>query len=52
MRYALPLMLLAGPALAHHETVAVSILPPLTIWVVAALGAGVGFWRAWRARRK
>lgn len=52
MRYALPFLVLATPALAHHEAVTVALLPPLAIWAAAACGAGFGFWRAWRARKK
>ena len=50
MRYALPLLFYAGPAFAHHEAMAVSVLPGLVVWLAAAIGP-VGL-AAWKRRRR
>lgn len=52
MRYAVPVILLASPAFAHHEVVAVSVLPGLVIWMSAIGMAGLAAWRLRRKGRK
>lgn len=49
MRVAVLLVLLVSgtPALAHHETVAISMTPAL----LAGAAAMLAVWRAWRARK-
>lgn len=50
MRYALLLVLLAQPAHAHHETVAVSILPSMVALLAPVTVALVTAWRWWMRR--
>ena len=50
MRYALPLILLASPAAAHHEVVAVSLVPALASGLFVSVMAGLAYWRRWRKR--
>lgn len=50
MRYTLPLILMAGPAWAHHEAVVISVLPPLMIWIAAFAATGFATWRIRRRK--
>ncbi|MEL6240878.1 MAG: hypothetical protein AAF088_02460 [Pseudomonadota bacterium] len=45
MRYASLLVVLAQPAHAHHEAVAISILPGLVVWLAPVAVALVTAWR-------
>ena len=48
-RLTLPLIFMAGPAFAHHEVVAVSVLPGLVVWLTAISAVGL---TAWKQRRR
>lgn len=39
VKYVVPLICCAGPALAHHEAVVASAIPMLAIWLFTAIGA-------------
>lgn len=48
---ALPLILLATPAVAHHESMVISVLPTVTLWVMGAGAAALVSWRRWKNRK-
>lgn len=50
IRLFLPLILLASPALAHHEVVAVSVLPGLVVWLTAIGAVGLTAWKQRKGR--
>ena len=52
MRYAVPLVFAASPALAHHEVVVASVLPGLAIYLVAGCAGGVAGLLGWYRKRK
>ena len=52
MRYALPLILCAGPAYAHHEVVVTSVLPGAVMGFMALSAAVATGWKIRRKRRK
>ena len=38
MKYALPLLFLAGPAFAHHEAIVATALPSMLPWLMVLAG--------------
>lgn len=51
MKFALPLILVASPAIAHHEALVLTALPGLMIWLAAIPAAGLAAWLKKRRRK-
>ena len=48
---ALLIVLLATPAMAHHEAIVVSAVPAVLPWICAAAVACLAIWRGWQGRK-
>ncbi len=52
MRSALPVILFAGPAFAHHETAVIASLPLALPALMVVSAAVVAVWVRWTGHRK
>ncbi len=51
MRLAGILLLVAGPAAAHHEAAVVTVLPSVMPLILAGAVGVAAFWARWRQRK-